>query len=452
MIALWYGTIIAICLVAYSLAIGYGFGRHLDAELDRRVHEDIELAARSVIVDETGRLAWVGGFLGKDINEEEGGGHWVEVWSESGIRLLTAGTIPDPALGLLQVIPEGPVGRTLSRRDGSLRVMTDLVRVGDRPFVVRAAVSEVGSRAQLKDLRSQLATLSVTVLVLGALGGVVISRRALGPLGRLADRARRITAAQIHERLPKEPSSAEIEDLRQAFNETLARLDRSFDQLGRFSGDASHELRTPLTALRSVGEASLRNPHSVDEYRDVIGSMLEEVDRLTHLSDDLLTLARAETGKTHLHIETVDLSALAREVATHLLVLAEERGQTIEVKAEQPVMVEGDRAALRQALVNLVDNAIKYSPGKTRVMVSSGSSAEHAFLRVQDEGPGIGATDRPRVFDRFFRADRQRSREMGGTGLGLSIVKLIAETHGGTVRLESDAGRGCTFTLSIPLE
>ncbi len=449
-IALWYGAIIAICLIAYSLAVGYGFEEHLESELDRRVHEDIELAARSV-VETDGRLAWVGGFLGKQIDEEEGGGHWVEVWSESGFRVLAAGTIPDPSLGPLEVLPDRRQGRTLLRPAGPLRVMTDSVRVGERPYIVRAAVSEIGSRAQLKDLRSELAALSLTVLVLGALGGAAISRRALGPLGRLADGARRITAAYIHERLPEEPSSAEIEDLRTAFNETLARLDRSFDQLGRFSGDASHELRTPLTALRSVGEASLRSPHSADEYRDVIGSMLEEVNRLTHLSDDLLTLARAETGRTHLHIETVDLSALAREVATHLLVLAEERGQTIEVKAEHPVTVEGDHAALRQALVNLVDNAIKYSPEKTRITVSSGALGEAAVLRVQDEGPGIGSADQPRVFDRFFRADRQRSREMGGTGLGLSIVKLIAETHGGTVRLESEAGGGCAFIVSIPL-
>lgn len=451
-IALWYGAIIAVCLIAYSLAVGYGFARHLNAELDRRVHEDIELAARSLIVDASGRLAWAGGFLGKEIDEEEGGGHWVEVWSESGIRLLTAATIPDPGLDGLQAPGEGRVGRTLTRKDGPLRVMADSVRVGDRPYVVRAAVSEVGSRAQLKDLMSELAAISLTVLVLGGLGGVAIARRALGPLRRLADRARRITAEHIHERLPEEPSSAETEDLRKAFNETLARLDRSFDQLGRFSGDASHELRTPLTALRSVGEASLRKPHSAEEYRDVIGSMLEEVNRLTHLSDDLLTLARAETGRTHLHLETLDLSVLAREVAAHLLVLAEERGQVIEVKAESKVMIEGDRAALWQALVNLVDNAIKYSPQNTRVTIASGSSAGQAFLRVQDEGPGIGAADQPRVFDRFFRADRRRSREMGGTGLGLSIVKLIAEAHGGSVHLESSEGRGCAFTLHLPLE
>ena len=448
-IALWYGAIIAICLVAYSLAIGYGFAKHLEYELDRRVHEDIELAARSLILGGAGKLDWAGGFLGKQIDEEEGGGHWLEVWDDSGQRILTAGTVAEPRLGNLPDSPHGG-GRTVATSEGSLRVMTDSVVAGGRTYRVRAALSEAGTRAQLRELRLELAAISLLVLVLGGLGGLAIAHRAVGPLGRLAEGARRITADHIHERLPEEPSSAEVDELRRAFNETLSRLERSFDQLGRFSGDASHELRTPLTALRAVGEASLRKPHSDEEYRDVIGSMLEEVDRLTHLSDDLLTLARAETGKTHLHLEPVELSALARQVTSHLSVLAEERGQTIGVAAEQPVIVNGDQAALRQALINLVDNAIKYSPEKTRVRVEVGVLGDHAVLRVQDEGPGISKADQPRVFDRFFRADRQRSREMGGTGLGLSIVKLVAEAHGGFVDLQSEPGRGCVFSIHLP--
>lgn len=451
-LALWYGAAITLCLIAYSLAVGYFFGRHLEFELDRRVHEDIELAARSLIENAEGQPAWVGGFLGKEIEEEEGGGHWLEVWSEAGPRLLSAGTIDDPGLGpLVDATASGlRQGRTVMGGQGPLRVMTDRVVVAGRPFIIRAAVSEVGSQQQLRQLRSELLALSLTVLILGGLGGVAIARRATGPLGRLAERARRITADHIHERIPEEPASAEIEDLRTAFNETLARLERSFEQLRRFSGDASHELRTPLTALRSVGEASLRHDHTSAEYKDVIGSMLEEVDRLTRLSDDLLTLASAETGRTHLHMEPVSLLALAREVASHLLVLAEERAQTIEVLGNPQTQTQGDHAALRQALVNLVDNAIKYSPEKTRIVVSSGRSGDRVFLRVQDEGPGISVAAQARVFERFFRADRQRSREMGGTGLGLSIVKLIAETHGGTVQLESEPGRGCTFTLLLP--
>lgn len=449
-IALWYGAIIALCLVAYSVAVGYGFGRHLELELDRRVHEDIELAARALVWNPTGGLEWAGGFLGKQIDEEEGGGHWLEVWDEAGVRLLTEGTMPEPPLGPLEVSVASHRGQTKTSALGPVRVMTDVLRMGGRTYRIRAAVSETGYREQLRSMLRELAGLSLTVLVLGGLGGIAIARRALGPLVRLAARARLITAEQFHELLPEESSSAEVEDLRVAINETLTRLNRAFQQLGRFSGDASHELRTPLTALRAVGEISLRRPQTAEEYREVIGSMLEEVDRLTHLSDDLLTLARAETGRAHLHVESVDLAALAREVASHLLVLAEERSQTVDVLAEAPVTVLGDRAALRQALVNLLDNAIKYSPPNTRILVAAGFAGADAFLRVVDEGPGIRAADQPRVFDRFFRADRQRSREMGGTGLGLSIVKLVAETHGGTVSLESEPNHGCTFTVHLP--
>ena len=449
-IALWYGVIIALCLGAYSLAVGYGFGRHLELELDRRVHEDIELAARALVWNETGGLEWVGGFLGKQIDEEEGGGHWLEVWDAAGVRVLTEGTMPEPHLDALEVGSASGRAHTLTTPLGPLRVMTDSVQMGGHIYRIRAAVSAIGYRAQLRTMRWELVGLSLTVLVLGGLGGIAIARRALGPLVRLAARARLITAEQIHELLPEESSSAEVEDLRVAINETLTRLNRAFQQLGRFSGDASHELRTPLTALRAVGEMSLRRPQTAEEYREVIGSMLEEVDRLTRLSDDLLTLARAETGRAHLHVESIDLAGLARDVVSHLLVLAEERGQTVEVLAESPVTVEGDRAALRQALVNLLDNAIKYSPPDSRIVVEAGFAGADAFLRVVDEGPGIRAADQPRVFERFFRADRQRSREMGGTGLGLSIVRLAAETHGGTVSLESEPGAGCTFIVRLP--
>jgi heavy metal sensor kinase len=447
---LWYGVAIAVCIVAYSLAVGYGFGRHVEAEIDRRVHEDIELAARALVFNEARGLEWAGGFLGKQIDEEEGGGHWIEVWDDAGVRVLTEGTMPEPPLGALEISAASHRGHTQITAMGPLRVMTDELRMGGRTYRIRAAVSEIGYRAQLRAMRFELALVSLTVLFFGGLGGILIARRALGPLVRLAARARLITADQIHELLPEESSSAEVEDLRMAINETLARLNRAFQQLGRFSGDASHELRTPLTALRAVGEASLRKPRTAEEYREVIGSMLEEVDRLTRLSDDLLTLARAETGRAHLHVESVDLAVLAREVASHLLVLAEERGQTVEVQAESPVTVEGDRAALRQALVNLLDNAIKYSPPESRIIVAAGFEGPSAFLRVVDDGPGIPAADQPRVFERFFRADRQRSREMGGTGLGLSIVKLVAETHGGTVSLASESGHGCTFTVRLP--
>jgi heavy metal sensor kinase len=450
-ITLWYGAIIAACLVAYSVAVGTFFTARVEADLDRRVHEDIELAARSIVLDGEGRPAWAGGFLGNEVAEEKGGGHWIEVWSAEGERLLATGSMEPPELGRPRDTARvGHGGRTLVLPSGTVRIMTEPVGVQGRRFLVRAAVSEAPARAQVRRLWLELFLLSLSVLALGGLGGYVLARRSLGPLARMAEDARRITAAQLHERLPGGSSSLELDQLRDAFNGTLERLERSFEQLRRFSADASHELRTPLTALRSVGEVGLRSARTVEDYREVVGSMLEEVDRLTRLADDLLALARAEAGEVRLHPEPVDLAGLMTEVADRLSVLAEERDQVVETRATGPVMVHGDRLALRQALLNLLDNAIKYSPRGTRVVLEAGRRRGEAFVTVADEGPGIAAEHRERVFERFYRIDKSRSREAGGTGLGLSLVKWTAEAHDGRVELESEEGAGATFRLVLP--
>ncbi|HET7293335.1 MAG TPA: heavy metal sensor histidine kinase [Vicinamibacteria bacterium] len=450
-ITLWYGAIIALCLVAYSAAVGTFFTAHLEAELDRRVHEDVELAARALLVDGQGRPSWAGGLLGKRVDEEEGGGHWIEVWSTQGERLLATGTIDALDLGGAPEAGSHHQARTLVLPVGPVRVMTETVGVGGRRFLVRAALREAAARRQARTLWLELGLVSLAVLGLGGLGGHVLARRSLGPLARMAENARRITAEQLHERLPVERSSAELDQLGEAFNETLARLERSFDQLRRFTADASHELRTPLTALRSVGEVGLRSARSEDEYREVIGSMLEEVDRLSRLADELLMLARAEAGGARLRLEPVDLAALAREMVESLAVLAEERRQLLEARDEGwPLVVQGDRLALRQALLNLVDNAIKYAPEGSCVTVATKAGAGGATLEVRDEGPGIPAEHRERIFERFYRIDKSRSREMGGAGLGLSLVKWAAEAHGGRVELETAEGGGSTFRLVIP--
>jgi heavy metal sensor kinase len=450
-ITLWYGAIIAVCLIAYGAAVGTSYTAHVEAELDRRVHEDVELAARSILLDRDGRASWPGGFLDKEVDEEEGGGHWIEVWTTEGQRLLATGSTADPDLGRPEDVRR-PVHRSRTEvlPSGPLRVMTERVRVQGTPFLVRAALSESSARTQVRQLWLELIGLSLFVLALGGLGGYVLAREALGPLARMAEDARRITAAQLHERLPVERSSAELHQLGEAFNETLARLERSFEQLRCFSADASHELRTPLTALRTVGEVGLRSARTVEDYREVVGSMLEEVDRLARLADELLTMARAEAGEARLQVEPVDLRALVRDVAERLSVLAEERGQRLDALVDGEVMVQGDRLALRQALMNLVDNAIKYSPEGTRVVLESSHAGGQAFVSVKDEGPGIAPEHRERVFERFYRIDRSRSREMGGTGLGLSLVKWTAEAHGGRVDLECEEGRGCTFRLVLP--
>ncbi len=452
-IALWYGGLVAACILVYSVAAVAFFTRHVEAELDRQVHEDVELAERAVALSDAGVPVWRGGTPPwSGVHEEEGGGHWLEIWSPEKTRLLADGTLgtvdlgpaPDPGA-------DHPVGRphTHVLSSGPVRVFVEQILIDERPFFVRVAVSEASARAIVRQMWLEVLGLSLAVLALGALGGFWIARRALAPLSHLATRAERITAEQLHERLPVAGVSLELDQLASAFNETFARLEGSFEQLKRFTADVSHELRTPLTALRAVGEVALRGRHDAEGYREVIGSMLEEVDRLTRLTDELLTLARADAGEARLRREAVDVAALAREVAEHLAVLAEEKEQRI-VVAALPAVVQGDRTVLRQALVNLAVNAVKYSPPRTAVRIEAGRRDGAVVLEVADEGPGIAPEHRERIFERFYRIDKSRSREMGGTGLGLALVKWAAEAHGGRVELDSEVGRGSTFCVVLP--
>jgi signal transduction histidine kinase len=230
--------------------------------------------------------------------------------------------------------------------------------------------------------------LPLTILLV-ALTGYLVAARALKPVDSMAQRAAQITAEQLNERLQIENPDDELGQLGTAFNATLARLERSFDQLRRFTADASHELRTPLTAIQSVGEVSLRIPGDVNHYRDTIGSMLEETNRLAKLVDSLLTMARADAGRVQLLRADVNLFDLADESVRLLEVLAEEKHQTVQFLGEPSVIVNADRTLLRQAIVNLLHNAVKYSPEHSTVRVRVRETEKHAIVEVQDHGPAF---------------------------------------------------------------
>jgi len=232
----------------------------------------------------------------------------------------------------------------------------------------------------------------------------------------------------------------------------LAPVEASFEQLKRFTADASHELRTPLSVLRGIGESELREARTTAEYKDAIGSMLEEVDRLTKLVETLLRLSQADAGTIPVERERVDLGELVRDVVSSLAILAEERRQQLSVDAAGGrISVLADRLMLREAIANVVDNAIKYGGEASAVDVRVRAAGGHATLAVTDSGPGIAAEHRDRVFDRFYRVDEGRSRDAGGTGLGLSIAKWAIEANGGRISVDAATGGGSVFTIVLPL-
>lgn len=288
-------------------------------------------------------------------------------------------------------------------------------------------------------------------LLLAVLGGYLLAGRLLAPVGAMARKANEITAERLAERLPVENADDEFGRLATAFNDVLARLESSFERLKRFTADASHELRTPLTALRSVGEVALRDEHDSAAYRETIGSMLEEADRLARLVDSLLTLTRADAGRADLRRESVNVGELAQETVEFLRVLSEERSQKLSLRVEGDVKAVADRTTLRQALVNLLDNAIKYTPLGGHVSVAVCRSVGHeAVIEVSDSGPGVAAEEQRRIFERFYRIDKARSREDGGVGLGLAIVRSCIEANDGRIEVDSSVGEGSTFRIVLP--
>jgi heavy metal sensor kinase len=285
-----------------------------------------------------------------------------------------------------------------------------------------------------------------------ALGGYSLARRALRPIEQITEQAQTISAERLGRRLPIENPGDELGQLARVLNDLLARLETSFEQMRRFTADASHELRTPLTAIRSVGEGTLRSQRVDPVCRDAIGSMLEEVERLTTLVDALLTLSRAEGGHIPLHREPVALLDLTREVAAHLSVLAEDKRQQIDLRSDDALApVQADRAVLREALINLLDNAIKYSPEGARIDVRLHLADGDAAVEISDRGPGIAPEHRERIFERFYRIDKARSRELGGAGLGLAIARWAIDVHGGSIQMESRPGGGTTFRVLLPV-
>lgn len=316
---------------------------------------------------------------------------------------------------------------------------------------VVVAVSQRATRESLRTLAWTLVLALPVGVLLAALGGHRLAKRALAPVNAITAKARKITAERLEERLPVANPNDEFGQLAIVFNEVLGRLHESFERLKRFTSDASHEMRTPLTAMRSVGEVALHDHLQPQQYREVIGSMLEEGDRLTRLLESLLSLARADQSRTPLAKQDIDASAVAREVAELMESLMEERGQRLVVEAPASLMVEVQPDLLRQALINLLDNAVKYTPngGTIRIQTYLAPSDE-VIIEVTDTGPGIAPEHQSKVFDRFYRVDKARSRETGGAGLGLALAKAAVEMNGGRIELESEPGKGSTFRVVLP--
>lgn len=352
-------------------------------------------------------------------------------------ELANMGNVPDPA------------GSAQPASSKNFQLRRGRLDWNGHRYDIAIAHNDVDRQSTLHSLAVILSTGLPVAVLLAVGGGWWLASRALRPVARITAQARKISADQLSSRLPVENPHDEIGELATVFNEVLSRLEEAFARVRSFAADASHELRTPLTAMRSVGEAALQRRDSADAYREAVGSMLEEADRLVGLLDNLLVLTRADADRAVAKPERCDIGALVQDVVELIGVLAEEKDQELSVDAPVEVMVWADATLVRQAVLNVLDNAIKFTPKQRRVEVRVSKTAGQAVVAVCDEGPGIAAEHRDRIFERFYRGDSIRASERGA-GLGLPIAKWAVAVNGGRIELDTEVGAGSTFRLCFP--
>ena len=441
-------------LVIFAAGVCFLFWHNLTDSLQRELGREFEVVESLIEVTSTGAVRWRGDDQ-HDEAEYEGGPIAAEVWAAPGELLTRTQAAETGAPGLADLdLDWDATGFDVVRLGGErVRLLQGQHTVAGHQFVIRVYRSET----PIREVTAMLAWTLLFGLLLALTLAVVTSRRIivrliLEPLARMAAHARLIGAEHSGGRLPIANPDDELGQLGAVINGAFSRLEEAAARLRRFTADASHELRTPLTSLRSVGEICLRGERSADAYRDAIGSMLEDVESLTRLVDSLLLLSKADEGNDRLSKEFLPITAVLHQAEEVMAVLAEQNDQTIEVTGDDSLRATVDETVLRLALINLLDNAVKYGARGSVIEVDVTGVGRQIQIDVHNEGEGIAPEHRDRVFDRFYRVDSGRSRTAGGSGLGLSIARWAVEVHGGTLNVEVDGRAGVTFRVRLPGE
>src|SRR6266705_2322475 len=457
--ALWYAALLAGALALFGAATYLGLQRYLQKSLE----ETLVKQARSigdvllVNINQSGE-----DYVTNEVTEHyspEINGRFIRITRADGKRIFLSGPPKDASFDPVRVpAPALPVTQGFSREidmsDGHELLLHGLpFKTADSTqFLIEVAAPYNQIEAVLRGLLLTFALGLPLIVAVAIGGGYLLMRGALRPVDEIRQKAAQITSRNLSERLPVLHTGDELERLAIDLNQMIDRLEESFHQINRFSADASHELRTPLTVLQGELESMARSRSNLPaEIRDTVGSALEETQRLARIVENLLAISRLEAGEARKQPERLDFAELARNTADQMRLLAEEKQIHLNCDGAEPVEVDIDPSRLKQVVVNLLDNAIKYTPEGGRVSISVMKRDGRAVFEIADTGIGISPDDLPHIFDRFYRADRARSRQMGGTGLGLSIVRSICLAHDGQVKVESIEGQGSVFHIELPL-
>lgn len=451
-LTVWYAAVLAGILVLFSIAIYAGLNHFLRSNLHESVVKDAQEVASIVRENANEREESA---IRREVRE-----HFSPGSNDRAIRVLGADGSSIYSSGADDVFPAwngspraGEASEMSYRSAAGQEVLIrtqEVVADSGRKYFIQVAASLAYVNEVLRELLAVLAIAMLLATAIAVTGGFFLIRSSLKPLDNMAMRAQKITSRSLHERMPVSDTGDELQQLSISLNRMIERLEEAFHHISRFSADASHELRTPLTIMRGELETAVQDPKLDADVRETLGAVLEETVRLSKIVDQLLTMSRLDAGEAFLEVSRFDFSELVRTTVEYMRLLADEKKLTLKVKAAEEVPVEGDQPRLQQVIVNLLDNAIKYTPEGGSITVSVRREPEAAVLTVTDTGIGISLEGQAHIFERFYRTDKARSRELGGTGLGLSIVKSIGAAHGGRVSVQSTEGQGSTFRFEVP--
>jgi heavy metal sensor kinase len=449
----WYLLLFTLLFTAFSIFLYEVLSKALYKRLDEILSSEVSTAAGLFRGEMAEFKGDANGAAREAMSEMSTRGVTVAVFE--GNKLLASNT-PLTGTELFAVVADAAAAEALEVRatlprygKHGARAVARRFAVDGRQYVLLAAESLHSVKSELGVVRHVLfLALPLIVLIAGA-GGFLLATKNLAPVRWMAEQARSITDKNLHNRLDIGAANEELMMLADSFNELLSRLDRSFETMRRFVADASHELRTPIAVIRGEADVALDHERDPAEYRESLAVVQDEARRLTRLIDDLLNLARADAGHVNLHVEEFYVNDLLAECCRSIQAKASAKKINLECRCPEDVAYRGDQELIRRLVLNLIENAIRYTPEGGRVQLDVEDSARDLRIQVADTGIGIPPEIATHVFERFYRGDQARSRQNGGFGLGLSIVKWIAESHHGSVELTSEPGLGSTFTVLL---
>jgi heavy metal sensor kinase len=456
-LTLWYGTALASVLVVCGVILYGALAKALKEHVDRSLEETAAVAERSLEEHRFGPFLLYED-LSQDFPELATLDKFFQIFGPTGQI-----TIQSPNIQSRDI----PLSRTALQAALAGQTTFESVRFSGEPPIrlISVPVMHGGSLVNIVRVGTSLQALEETLhrlliillitmplaLLASLGGGWFLAGRALRPVGAITQAAERIAGGDLTQRLTVPTAQDEIGRLAATFNAMIDRLEASFQQVRQFTSDASHELRTPLTVLKGETELALRRPRSSDDYRVVLESSLEEIERMSRIVDELLFLSRADLGEIKMESRPVRLDHLFDDLKRQAEVLGYEQGVQIVTGLIEPATVAGDDMRLGELVLNLLDNAIKYSPPGGRVEMSLVTQDGMARLSVSDQGIGVAREEHAHIFDRFYRTDAARAHTKKGTGLGLAICQWIVDAHHGTIEVHSEPGKGSTFTVVLPL-